>query len=195
MIERRQIPGDWCETGIPHNVVLHDTALIETSLCFDPFRSTLPEALILAEGAGVYTGAVLDVGPAGRVSLGRCALLTAALVICDEQIEIGSHALISWNVVIMDSHRVPTDPTVRGELLKRIAATPDRRLPDGQGAAKRVRIGNNVWIGFDCVILPGVTVGDGAIVGCRSVVDRDVEPYTVVGGNPARVIKRLRGAA
>jgi acetyltransferase-like isoleucine patch superfamily enzyme len=195
MTNRRQIPGDWCEIGIPDNVTMHETALIETSLCFDPFRSEQPDALTMAEGAGIYTGAVLDVGPAGRVSLGRCALLTAALVICDERIEIGSHALISWNVVIMDSHRVPMNPEARGELLRRIAREPNRRLPDGCGSPRPVRIGDNVWIGFDSVILPGVTIGDGAIVGCRSVVDRDVEPYTVVGGNPARVIKRLRGAA
>ncbi len=195
MTTRRQILGDWCEIGIPDNVTMHETALIETSLSFDPFRSAQPDALTMAEGAGIYTGAVLDVGPAGRVSLGRCALLTAALVICDEWIEIGAHALISWNVVIMDSHRVSIDPAARGELLRSIAREPSRRLPDGCGSPRPVRMGDNVWIGFDSVILPGVTIGDGAIVGCRSVVDRDVEPYTVVGGNPARVIKRLRGAA
>lgn len=50
-------------------------------------------------------------------------------------------------------------------------------------------IGNDVWIGYDALIMPGVTVGDGAIVSSRATVVADVPPYTVVGGNPARVIK------
>jgi len=51
-------------------------------------------------------------------------------------------------------------------------------------------IGNDVWIGYDSLIMPGVTVGDGAIVASRSVVVSDVPPYTVVGGNPATQIKQ-----
>nr|WP_315212574.1 Vat family streptogramin A O-acetyltransferase [uncultured Duganella sp.] len=50
-------------------------------------------------------------------------------------------------------------------------------------------IGNDVWIGYDVLIMPGVTIGDGAIVSSRATVVADVPPYTVVGGNPARVIK------
>lgn len=51
-------------------------------------------------------------------------------------------------------------------------------------------IGNDVWIGYDALIMPGVRIGDGAIVSSRSVVVSDVEPYTIVGGNPAKAIKR-----
>lgn len=51
-------------------------------------------------------------------------------------------------------------------------------------------IGNDVWIGFEAVILSGVTVGDGAIIGSRAVVTKDVPPYTIVGGVPARPIRR-----
>ena len=51
-------------------------------------------------------------------------------------------------------------------------------------------VGNDVWIGYEAVILQGVTIGDGAIIGARAVVTRDVEPYTIVGGVPAKVIKR-----
>lgn len=62
-------------------------------------------------------------------------------------------------------------------------------------------VGNDVWIGYDAVIMAGVTIGDGAIIGARAVVTKDVEPYSIVGGVPAReirkrfapdVIKRLR---
>ena len=51
-------------------------------------------------------------------------------------------------------------------------------------------IGNDVWIGQNAVILPGVRIGDGAIIGASSVVGSDVEPYTVVAGNPARPLRR-----
>lgn len=54
-----------------------------------------------------------------------------------------------------------------------------------------ITIGNDVWIGYEAVILAGVTVGDGAIIGTRAVVTKDVPPYTIVGGVPAKPI-RLR---
>ena len=54
-------------------------------------------------------------------------------------------------------------------------------------------IGNDVWIGYEAVILSGVTIGDGAIVGARAVVTKDVPPYTIVGGVPARSIRRRFG--
>lgn len=51
-------------------------------------------------------------------------------------------------------------------------------------------IGNDVWIGYDAVILAGVTVGDGAVIGARAMVTKDVPPYTIVGGVPARPIRK-----
>jgi virginiamycin A acetyltransferase len=50
-------------------------------------------------------------------------------------------------------------------------------------------IGNDVWIGYDSLIMPGVKIGDGAIIAARSVVTTDVSPYTIFGGNPAKLIK------
>ncbi len=51
-------------------------------------------------------------------------------------------------------------------------------------------IGNDVWIGQNAVILPGVNIGDGAIIGANSVVGSNIEPYTIVAGNPARAIRK-----
>lgn len=53
-----------------------------------------------------------------------------------------------------------------------------------------INIGNDVWIGADTLILDGVTIGDGAIIAAKSLVNKDVEPYTIVGGIPAKSIKK-----
>src|SRR5690606_24352131 len=50
-------------------------------------------------------------------------------------------------------------------------------------------VGNDVWIGSEAIVMPGIRIGDGAVVGTRAVVTRDVEPYAIVGGNPARTIR------
>lgn len=61
---------------------------------------------------------------------------------------------------------------------------------EASGSRGDTVVGNDVWIGMDATILPGVTIGDGAIIGAKSVVTKDVPPYTVVGGNPARELKK-----
>lgn len=59
----------------------------------------------------------------------------------------------------------------------------------GIEAPRPVRIGNDVWIGRRAIIMPGVTIGDGVIIGAGAVVTKDVPPYSVVGGVPAKIIK------
>ena len=65
-----------------------------------------------------------------------------------------------------------------------------KRVADAWDNHGDIVLGNDVWIGYEAVILSGVTIGDGAIVGARAVVTKDVEPYTIVGGAPARPIRR-----
>ena len=61
---------------------------------------------------------------------------------------------------------------------------------NGFSAAGDTVIGNDVWIGSEAIIMPGVTVGDGAVIGTRALVTKDVEPYAIVGGNPAKTIRK-----
>ena len=61
---------------------------------------------------------------------------------------------------------------------------------NGFQAAGDTVIGNDVWIGSEAIVMPGVTVGDGAVIGTRALVTKDVEPYAIVGGNPARTIRK-----
>ncbi|MCC8471807.1 CatB-related O-acetyltransferase [Xanthomonas phaseoli] len=106
----------------------------------------------------------------------------------NESVSIGSFCSIAEEVVIFGGgeHRsewVTTFPL-------RIAFGDPLAGRDGHPATKGpTRIGNDVWIGYGATILSGVTVGDGAIVGARAVVTRDVAPYSVVTGNPARQVK------
>lgn len=61
--------------------------------------------------------------------------------------------------------------------------------PSGYCPAGNTVVGSDVWIGTEAMILPGVTIGHGAIIGSRALVSRDVPPYHIVGGNPARIIR------
>lgn len=64
-----------------------------------------------------------------------------------------------------------------------------RHVPDYGGTRGDVVIGSDVWLGMGCTILSGVTIGHGAVVAAQAVVTRDVEPYAIVAGNPARVVR------
>lgn len=65
-----------------------------------------------------------------------------------------------------------------------------RNVADAWDNKGDIVIGNDVWIGYEAVILSGVTIGDGAVIGARAVVTKDVPPYTIVGGVPAKTIRK-----
>jgi acetyltransferase-like isoleucine patch superfamily enzyme len=186
----RTLPWDWYNGSIPENVRIDDTAYIETSFSFSLYRSREPVGVNIGYGVSTYLGTMFDVGPTGRVILGPFSLVHGARFICDSLITIGEHALISWNVVLMDSYRLSRDLVERRCQLED-AASREGRFIENKGFPERIEIGRNVWISFDSCVLPGVSIGEGSIVGARSVVTQDVPPYTVVAGNPARVIRQL----
>lgn len=89
-------------------------------------------------------------------------------------IEIGDDVMIASHTAITSITHDPQAKIYRGTLIK-----------------KKVKIGNNVWIGAGSVILPGIIIGDGAIIGAGSVVTKDVPPNTIVAGVPAKPIRNL----
>jgi acetyltransferase-like isoleucine patch superfamily enzyme len=190
MTAARALPWDWYPGTIPDNVLLDPSAYVETTYSFRDYRSRAPAGVRMGAGASVYQGVMFDVGPRGEVILADYAMLNGGRVLCDSRIEIGEYALLSWNVVLMDSYRLPAGAAGRRLELQR-AARHEGRVVLGVTEAKPIRIGRNVWIGFDACILPGVTIGEGSIVGARSVVIENVPPFTVAAGNPARVIRRI----
>lgn len=190
MTPDRRLEWDWYPGVVPGNVVLDATAYVETTYSFQLFRSTVPEAVRLGRGSSIYLGVMFDLGPAARMTVGDFTLMNGSRVISDAAIDIGDFCLISWNTVLMDTYRVPAGPEARRTLLEDAARRSPRRV-EAEVSARPIRIGNAVWIGFDSVVLPGVTIGDGAIVGARSVVTGEVPPYAIVAGNPARVVRQL----
>lgn len=187
----RTLPWDWYSGTIPENVVLHESAYLETTYSFHLYRnSQAKQGLTIDYGASVYTGTMFDVGPEGSVRIGPYAIVNPAWIICDSLIEIGAHALISWNVVLMDTYRVPSDISERRRELERVSARKSRRI-EHCGEARPIRLESNVWIGFDSCVLPGVTIGEGSIIGARSVVASDIPPFTIAAGNPARVVRKF----
>jgi acetyltransferase-like isoleucine patch superfamily enzyme len=186
----RQIPGDWHPGCVPENVEIHAEAYVESSYSFLLCRSGAQPAVEIGRGASVYSGNMFDLGPEARVQIGEFAMLNGVRLISDTEVEIGAYALISWNVVLMDTYRVPLDPCRRRGVLEQTPVQRSRQL-FCRTPARPIRIGRNTWIGFDSCVLPGITIGAGSIVGARSVVTEDVPPFTVVAGNPARIVRQL----
>ena len=190
MTKDRKLEWDWYSGTIPENVILDESAYCETTFSFHLYRSRLTGGVQYGRGASTYLGTMFDVGLDGRVSLGEYALVHGARIICDSEIVIGDYALISWNVVLMDTYRVPLSVPERRKKLE-LASSGQLHRTRADIPAKPIRIDRNVWIGFDACVLPGVTIGEGSVVGARSVVTENVPPFTIVAGNPARVIRPL----
>jgi maltose O-acetyltransferase len=107
-------------------------------------------------------------------------------------IRLGHGVFLNFNCVLLDVASIEIgDQTQIGPSVQ-IYAADHPRNPEARRAnlesGRPVRIGANVWIGGGAVILPGITVGDDAIIGAGSVVTRDVPPGSIVAGNPARPI-------
>lgn len=102
-------------------------------------------------------------------------------ITCANKIIIGNSLLTGKWVTITDNSHGETDKST-------LEMRPQKRPITSKGP---VIIGNNVWIGDKATILPGVTIGDGAVIAANAVVTKDVPAYCVAGGNPARIIKNL----
>jgi len=190
MISGRRLAHDWYDGVIPDNVIFDDTNVIDSSYSFFRFKSRRDNALMLGRRAAVYSSSGFDLGPDARVQIGAFTMINNAQIICDEAIRIGDYGLISWNVVLMDNYRVPCSIEKRRTYIRAILQNPGRAM-DLQTRARPIVIGDNVWIGHDSVVMPGVEIGSGSIVGARSVVTESVPDLAVAAGNPARVIRRL----
>lgn len=111
----------------------------------------------------------------GRIKLGKEIRVNRGCTFTSyAQIEIDDYSLIGEFVSIRDAnHGMKVETPMRFQ--KHVSAP--------------IKIGRDVWVGRGCCVLPGVTIGDGAVIGANSVVSKDVPPYTISAGCPAKVIK------
>jgi acetyltransferase-like isoleucine patch superfamily enzyme len=134
-------------------------------------------SITLGAGTIIQPRAYLDTGKGGHIKLGANNSVNPYCVIYGHGgLSTGAFVRIAAQTVIIPANHIFDDPSV-----------PITR----QGLSKQgITIGDDVWIGASCQILDGVTIGNGAVIAAGSVVNRPVESFTVVGGVPARLLKR-----
>ena len=135
------------------------------------------EASLVLEKAGAH----IRIG--SRTHVGGGTILGAA-----QSIEIGDDVLVAFNVLITDhnSHSLCFAER-RNDVVEWLAQRKDWT----NVAMAPVRIADKAWIGARAIVLKGVTVGEGAIIAAGSVVTKDVPPWTIFAGNPARIVREL----
>ena len=130
-----------------------------------------------AEGVhlrSLRTPVCLSTAKSGLISLGKETFINQGVQIyAADHVEIGPDCLIGDNAVIQDSD------------FHQVSEGDDARV-------KEIRIGRNVWIGRSAIVMPGVTIGDHAVIAAGAIVTRDVPSRAIVGGNPARPIGEVQ---
>ena len=133
------------------------------------WRATIGKRVVYYSGVRIFTGRKLRVGD--DVDFAAGVLLTT-----DGGLDIGDRVLIGFGAKILTgNHEIPAE---RGQIFS------------GGYIRSPVKIGNDVWIGASSIILPGVVIGEGAVIAAGSVVTKDVQEFTIVGGSPAKLLKR-----
>jgi acetyltransferase-like isoleucine patch superfamily enzyme len=133
----------------------------------------------------------------GKIKIGDRCFIGNYNLICRSEIIIGNDVFIAWGGYIYDhdSHSLDYRERQNDISLQLQDIHAGRNFISSKNWAvvnsKPIRICDHAWIGINCIILKGVTIGEGAIIGAGSVVTKDVPPWTVAGGNPARVLKEL----
>lgn len=181
-------PSSYRETFM-RQLGLFDEEAIVTSRA--KVQSVAPRGNLEIGRFSYIDGEIFMLTPEARCSIGQhCFLGVDSRIWVQRRITIGNFVLIAPRVDIFDNDSHPLDAAVRRE--DAIDQFERKRPMDyGHVAAADVVIDNDVWIGTKSTIVKGVHLGTGAVVAAGSVVTRDVPPFTLVGGNPAREIRRL----
>lgn len=141
------------------------------------FRKTNPKSILIPKDR-----IPLSLIKCGKYSYGNPKIVKFNIE--NEKLEIGNYVSIADNVtfILSGNHYIDTFTTYPFKVL----CFDEKVEAWGKGP---IKVGDDVWIGYGATILSGVTIGQGAVIAAGSVVVKDVEPYSVVGGNPAKLIK------
>jgi galactoside O-acetyltransferase len=132
----------------------------------------------------------------GFIEVGNRTFIGWSSFVCTKKISIGSDVLIAWGCTIMDTdshslHWPERSNDVKDHMKSFLEGKPGKYKNWDVVQKKEIVIENKAWIGFNSIILKGVTIGEGAVVGAGSVVTKDVPPFTLVAGNPAKIIRKI----
>lgn len=132
----------------------------------------------------------------GSISIGDRSYIGGGMFICTEKISIGDDVLVSWGCTFMDNNAHSLLASERKNdvalYIHNVKNKENQISPDWSKIKKAaIVIKNKAWVGFNCVVLKGVTIGEGAVIGSGSVVTTDVPDYAIFGGNPAKLIRML----
>ena len=187
----KYIKYDWYPKAIPENLVMDDMVYLDSTYSFACFHSQQPDGFTLGFASGNYLHSHFLVGEKGRISVGKYVILEATNILANNSVSIGDHCMFSWGSYITDSwlNKHTDSLEARKDILKKLAQSKYRYLNIPH--PKPVIIEDNVWVGFDAVILPGVTLGRGCVVGCKTIISENVPPYAVIVGAPAKIVKYL----
>ena len=185
------IEHDWYPKSLPSNIILEEMSYPDTSYSFSTFYSQRTEGFRLGFASGNYGHGIFTAGINGEINIGKFVVLQCTRIFCNLRIDIMDHCMFSWGSTITDSWPSHESLSIaqRKRLLEAVALNPDRHLEFD--TSRPIFIDENVWVGFEAVILPGVTIGRGAIIGSKSIISEDIPPYAVVVGNPGRIVKYL----
>jgi len=148
---------------------------------------------------GIINASFIFESAKGYVSIGKNVQIGGATFISRSSICIGNDVTMAWDITIYDhdSHSIFWEYRANDNK----QCYNDFHNHDGRNVINKdwsnvktvqIIVEDKVWIGFGVTILKGVKIGEGAVIGAKSVVTRDVKPWTVVAGNPARLIKTIR---
>lgn len=149
-------------------------------------------------GSKIYRSVRMDTPPYRRFWLGRRSVIESYCCINNAvgDVTIGDYSRIGIHCTVIGpvciGHHVNLAQGITVTALNHNFNDTNRRIDEQGITTKPVVIGDDVWIGANAVILPGVSIGSHAVIAAGAVVTSDVEDYTVVGGVPAKVIKKLR---
>jgi acetyltransferase-like isoleucine patch superfamily enzyme len=121
----------------------------------------------------------------GNINIGDNSMLNGVSVTSYLKVNIGSNCQIASCTLITDTDFHPISPEVR------FRESMGKKIDHNLVNKKEVNIGNNVWIGWGCIILKGVTIGNNSIIAAGSVVVKDIPENVIAGGNPAVVKKHI----
>jgi galactoside O-acetyltransferase len=126
--------------------------------------------------------------PGARLSIGDRTFLGNGLIAVAQSVEIGSDVMFAWGVTVVDHDSHSMRFSERQEDTQKWL----HNIKDWSNVKiAGVKIEDKAWIGFNASILKGVTIGEGAIVAAGAVVTKSVSPWTLVAGNPARIVREI----